>query len=124
MRSAIAWSYDLLTHPERAVFRTLSIFAGGAPLEAVEAVCGGDVVDFLASLVDKSLVVVDDAPGTTTRVYLLETIREFAQEQLRASDAYESVSRLHANWFLAFIEEMTRSRRSMGNIAYERIARE
>jgi excisionase family DNA binding protein len=124
MRDAIAWSYDLLTFQEQSFFRKLAIFVGGASLEAVEAVCGGDSAEILCSLVDKSLIVVEKRPDTSSRVSLLETIREFAQERLQASDEYESLGRLHAEWFLVFIEETIRIRRSDGNVAYERIARE
>ena len=80
LRATIQWSHDLLTEPERQLFRSLSVFAGGSKLEAAEAVCNADL-DALQSLVDKSLVRFSDA-----RYWQLETIREYASEQLEPAD--------------------------------------
>jgi non-specific serine/threonine protein kinase len=80
VRGTMDWSYDLLQPSEQRLFRRLAVFAGGWTLEAAEAVCGSDdldgvMLDTLASLVDKSLLVVEaDATGET-RYGLLETIR-------------------------------------------------
>jgi predicted ATPase/class 3 adenylate cyclase len=81
LRGAIAWSYDLLSEREQRLLARLSAFAGGCTLEAAEAVCEADV-DGLQSLVEKSLL-----RFTDERYWLLETIREFAAEQLDAEDA-------------------------------------
>ena len=89
LRATVAWSHDLLDDRERRVFRRLSVFAGSFALDAAEAVTADDdldvidVDDLLGSLVAKSLVVADAADGAT-RYSLLETIRQFAQEQLDA----------------------------------------
>src|SRR4030095_12664681 len=85
LRALIDWSHDLLTDSERALFRRLAVFAGGWTLEAAEAVvtdnniAESDVLDVLAQLVAKSLVVLD-SPGRRYR--FLETVRQYAQERL------------------------------------------
>ncbi|MGH8849758.1 MAG: tetratricopeptide repeat protein [Casimicrobiaceae bacterium] len=87
LRALVSWSYDLLQETEQTVLDRLSVFAGGFDLAAAEAVCGAepiaaeDVIDLLSSLVDKSLVMVDQDDGSS-RYGLLETIREFAREHL------------------------------------------
>src|SRR5204863_7002327 len=89
MRATIDWSYALLAEPERALFRRLSVFAGGWILEAAEAVCAGaglagdEVLEALAHLVDKSLVVVQTQDGGPVRYRLLETVRQYSREKLR-----------------------------------------
>jgi predicted ATPase/DNA-binding XRE family transcriptional regulator len=82
---AIAWSYDLLTEPEQRLLRTLAVFVGGFPLEAVEAVGGPDMpaIQMLGRLVDQSLVTVDHACGAT-RFGLSESVRAFARSVSRA----------------------------------------
>jgi len=85
LRALIDWSYDLLSEPEKALLRRLSVFAGGWTLEAAEEVAAGgildrgDVLDLQAHLVDKSLVALD-ADGDRYR--MLETVREYAMEKL------------------------------------------
>lgn len=90
LRAALDWSHDLLSAEERLLLRRLSVFAGGWTLEAAEAVCAGkmldewEVMDCLTGLVDHSLVVVEtESMGASPRYRLLETVREYAQEQLR-----------------------------------------
>jgi predicted ATPase/class 3 adenylate cyclase len=109
MRALIDWSYDLLSEEERAVFRKLSIFAGGFTLESASAVCGDEaydelaVLELLTSLVDKSLVQAD--PGDdVTRYRLLESTRQYAREKLAESGEGESVARAHALAFLALAQ--------------------
>jgi predicted ATPase/class 3 adenylate cyclase len=102
LRATIEWSHDLLDDDERTLFRRLSVFAGGATIEAVEAVCEGDP-EVLLSLVDKSLVRRrDDVPEP--RFWMLETIREFASEQLTASREKDGLRGMHARWCLALLE--------------------
>lgn len=105
LREAISWSHDLLGPQEQAVFRRLSVFAGGASLEAIETVCSGDgvdqveVLDLIEGLVDKSLVV--GAPERDTgemRFSLLETIREYAMEQLVEAGEAERTFDRHLEW--------------------------
>jgi predicted ATPase len=110
LRAALDWSYDLLTEQERAVLRRLSVFAGGCSLEAAEAVCSGDgippdeVLDLLAKLADKSLLIVDEQGGEA-RYHLLETVRQYAAGRLGgdASEA-ECARRAHRDWYLALAE--------------------
>jgi predicted ATPase/transcriptional regulator with XRE-family HTH domain len=109
MRSTIAWSHDLLSEPERQLFRRLSVFAGGATLEAVEAVCGEPghphALDDLVSLVDKSLVTRVGISNGEARFGMLETIHQFAREQLEASGESDSVRQWHADYFQSFAEQ-------------------
>ena len=104
LRAAIDWSYELLSSAERVLLERLSVFAGGFTLDAVEAVAAGDgvtaaeVVDLLAGLVDKSLVIADRL-GPGTRYRLLETIRQYAEERLVATSSAERVRRAHATYF-------------------------
>jgi predicted ATPase/DNA-binding SARP family transcriptional activator len=89
LRAAIGWSYDLLDESEAAVFRRLSVFAGSYDIDAAEAVCAGGIVaerhvlELLARLVAKSLLTVDDPDRARYR--LLDTVRQFGEEQLEAS---------------------------------------
>jgi predicted ATPase/class 3 adenylate cyclase len=107
LRALIAWSFDLLSEVEKTLFARLSVFAGGLTLEAVEAVGAGngilqeDVLDLLSSLVDKSLVLVDDRGE---RYRLLETIRQFAQERLRADGEESAIRKRHFGYYLALVE--------------------
>ncbi len=100
LRSTIEWSHELLTLAEQTLFRHLGVFAGGATLATIEAVCGADL-DLLASLVDKSLVRVRNGE----RYWMLETIREFAAEQLDTSEDVDLLHQRHADHYLALAEE-------------------
>ncbi len=101
LRATIEWSHDLLTDDEQTLFRRLSVFRGGCSLEAAEDVAGAEV-DVLQSLVDKSLVRHGDE-----RFWMLETIREYAREQLRASAEEAELRRRYGLYFLAFVEDVT-----------------
>jgi predicted ATPase/DNA-binding CsgD family transcriptional regulator len=110
LRATMDWSYGLLSDAERAQFRRLSVFAGGFTLGAAEAVCAGEdlepeeVLDLLASLVDKSLVLVAERDGEV-RYRLLETARQYGREKLEESGEAEDVRRRHAEFYLALAEE-------------------
>lgn len=108
LRRAIAWSYDLLDEPERGLLRLLGIFAGGFTLVATEAVAGAgassDVVRYLASLIDKSLVARRVIKGEA-RFYLLEILRQFARKELETSGEYDTVRGRHAEYYLELAEE-------------------
>ena len=105
LRALIDWSYDLLPAEECAALRRLSVFAGGWTLPAAEAVLGPDALDWLAHLVDKSLVVVDDAlPGGQTRYRLLETIRQYARDKLLTAGEAEATRAQHLAYFLQLTE--------------------
>ena len=105
----IDWSYDLLTSQEQMLFLRLGIFAGGFALEAATRVCGGDgldeieILDLLASLADKSLVVADTS-GKQERYHLLESTRAYAQEKLDAGER-DRLARAHAEYFSALARE-------------------
>ena len=111
LRAAMDWSYDLLSAAEQKLFRRLSVFAGGCTLEGAEAVCDTkgdldlDMLDGMASMVDKSLVQqVEQAKGES-RFVMLETIREYALEKLEASGEEASTKRAHAAYCLVLAEE-------------------
>ena len=110
LRNAIDWSYDLLTEPERIALRRMSVFAGSFDLAAAEAVVSsedidsGDVVDLLTQLVDKSLLDVDPGAGGV-RYRLLETIRQYAQERLEASDEVAALRGRHLTHYVALAEK-------------------
>lgn len=100
LKALIDWSYDLLGEAEKALLRRLSVFAGGWTLEAAESVCAGDpmedweVLDYLTSLCDKSLVTPDSGSGQT-RYSLLETVRQYALDRLRESGEEETYRTRH-----------------------------
>jgi predicted ATPase/DNA-binding SARP family transcriptional activator len=109
LQAVVAWSWDLLTEPERVLARRFTVFAGSADLDAVERVCGPAghvedespdgpaVVDVLAGLVGKSLIERDG-----DRYRMLATIRAFCAERLDESGERERLHRAHAEHFLAF----------------------
>src|SRR5438270_7406211 len=105
LRATIDWSYGLLTDVERSLFQRLSVFAGGFDLETAENVCAREevehtqILDLLAQLVEKSLVLIRDQHGMT-RYRMLEPIRQYAQERLRESGATPTVHRRHVDYFL------------------------
>jgi predicted ATPase len=112
LRGAIEWSWELLDENEREVFARLAVFAGGADLEAIEAIIdpggalGVDVISVLGSLVDKSLVTAIDGPGGDPRYRMLDTIRAFAAERLAASGGAGSLHKRHLDYFVRFAEEI------------------
>jgi predicted ATPase len=102
LRHAVAWSYDLLGDAEKALLERCSVFAGGFDLQSACAVAGSDddfaVLDLLDALVRKSLLVADRSAGRT-RFSMLETIRQYAEEQLVARGAATEVRAAHARHF-------------------------
>jgi predicted ATPase len=112
LRSTVQWSYDLLQPAERTLFRRMTVFVGGCTLAAVEAVCtaGGDlaldVLDGVASLIDKSLVRQDVGAGAGAdgepRFVMMETLREYGMELLHSTDPEEdqALHRAHAEYYL------------------------
>jgi predicted ATPase len=100
--ATIRWSYDLLAPDEQELFARLAVFAGGCTYEAAEAVCAAEV-DTLQSLIDKSLVRSRESAGRT-RYWMLETIREFAAEQLEASGEADALRLRHAEFFTVLAE--------------------
>jgi predicted ATPase len=103
LRATIGWSFDLLGDEERRVFAQLAVFRGGCTLEAAELVCGAGL-DTLASLLDRSLFRRELGGGGGLRYTMLETIREFALDQLEKVGASEPVRRRHAEYFVTLGE--------------------
>lgn len=110
LRGAISWSHDLLSAQQEALFRRVSVFVGGWTLEAVEGVCNlpdeADVgtIQGVVALLDRSLLEREDGAGGQPRFSMLQTIREYAQEQLNKSSEVQLMQRQHARYFLAFAE--------------------
>ena len=105
---AVEWSYALLSVQERSLFNRLSVFAGGWRLEAAEEVCSdellcipSDILNLLMQLIDKSLITIDAETG---RYHLLETLREFAFEKLKAGNDLEHVRQRHAGYYMKFMQ--------------------
>ena len=102
LRQAVSWSYDHLDDAEKALLERCSVFAGGFDLESACVVGGFDddyvVLDLLDALVRKSLLVADRSSGRT-RFSMLETIRQFAEEQLAAHGQSADVRTTHARYF-------------------------
>jgi hypothetical protein len=105
LRHAVAWSYDLLDDAEKALLERCSVFAGGFDLESACAVAGSDdalddlaTLDLLDALVRKSLLVADRSAGRT-RYSMLETIRQFAEEQLVARGEASEIRAAHSRYF-------------------------
>ncbi len=108
LEAAIGWSYDLLSDTEQTLLRHLSVFVGGATLEAVAAVAGGEredieVLELVGSLVRRSLVTVTEVEGTS-RYGLLETVREFASERLRDAGDQDAARLAHRGHYLDVLE--------------------
>ncbi len=111
LRETIRWSYDLLSPFEQLVFRRLAVFSGGATLEAIAAIAGHGVpvaefelLDVVATLVEQSLLIREEMPGQQVRFRMLETIREFALEQLDQEEDADSIRDAHAVYFLSVAE--------------------
>src|SRR4029079_12467620 len=110
LRALIDWSYSLLSEPEKVLFRTLAVFVGGWTLEAAEAVCGGeeagggDVLDLLTRLVDKSLVFTEESTGEM-RYHRLETICQYSREKFLETDQVEMMRNRHLAYYVDFTQE-------------------
>ncbi|ACU75118.1 transcriptional regulator, winged helix family [Catenulispora acidiphila DSM 44928] len=100
LRAVVDWSWGLLSERERRLLCRLSVFSGGASLDAAEAMFGDEVLDVLPALVDKSLLEVDRAD----RYRMLETIRAFALERLAEAGETQSAAAEHARYFLDVAE--------------------
>jgi predicted ATPase/DNA-binding CsgD family transcriptional regulator len=111
LRNTLQWSYDLLDTGEQQFFRRLAIFVGGCSLEAAEALCRGlgdlstDVLNVMASLLDKCFVQQVEQAGNEPWFMMLETMREFGLEALAASGEMEATRQTHAAYYLALAEE-------------------
>jgi len=113
--ATIDWSYNLLSEPERALFRRLAVFAGGWTLESAEAVAGGDpilpageVFELLITLGEKSLVNTKRETGAEARYRCLETIRQYAREKLDESGELGTLKIRHATYMMELVERAGR----------------
>jgi predicted ATPase len=111
LRNTVEWSYGLLNVAEQTLLRRCSVFTGGCTLEALEAVCdtkgdlGLDVLDAMASLVDKSLAQQVEQADKETRFVMLSAVREYALERLAESNDESATRRAHAAYYLVLAEE-------------------
>jgi predicted ATPase/class 3 adenylate cyclase/DNA-binding NarL/FixJ family response regulator len=111
LRASVDWSHALLTEPERALLRRLSVFMGGFDLDGVQTVAGTteveryQVLDQLSLLVDKSLVVAENAGGRT-RYRLLETVRQFALEKLGESGEADDIRARHRDHYAVMAKRL------------------
>jgi predicted ATPase/class 3 adenylate cyclase/Tfp pilus assembly protein PilF len=111
LKGAIEWSYDLLDEGEKTLFGRLSVFSGGRPLEAIEAVCDKegelplDAFEGVSSLLEKNLLKQEEGEGGEPRFVMLETIHEFAREKLEQSAEANEIKQAHAEYFLTLAEE-------------------
>lgn len=109
LRATMEWSHALLGAREQALLRRLSVFAGSFSLDAAEAVCEGtmleadDILDGIAALVDKSLLVLVTSEGEA-RYRLLETVRQYGLERLAEADEQARFAHRHAEYFLSLLE--------------------
>jgi non-specific serine/threonine protein kinase len=125
LKATFDWSHDLLGDEEKDVFRRLSVFAGGFPLEAVEPVCGADqsegsaitVLDTLTGLVDKSLLISQQDAGRSGRYRMLEPIRQYASDRLSEANEADAVRHRHAGYFLALGDDVYRELRGSDQVA-------
>jgi non-specific serine/threonine protein kinase len=130
LRAAFDWSYELLSAQERALFASLSVFAGSFTLTAVESVCGdtvhgdaGELFDLMSQLVDRSLVATEPSPEET-RYRLLDTVRRYASEKLPA-EMQAGLARRHAEFFLRVAEAIEPSIHSVTSaVCLVRLSRE
>jgi predicted ATPase/class 3 adenylate cyclase len=125
LRGAVAWSHDLLSDHERAVFRCLATFDGGFDLAAAEAVCGPELspLESLPNLVDKSLLVVE-ATGASVRYRLLDTLRAYAAEQLNESGEASAVAYRHLDYFVDLANRAYEQRLDAGERWLNQLERE
>jgi predicted ATPase/DNA-binding XRE family transcriptional regulator len=128
MRATLDWSHDLLSEPEKVLFRRLSVFFGGFSLEAAETVNDDDddVVDPLARLVEQSLVTTEqNAAEDEVRYGMLEPVRQYGKEKLEESGEAEEAQRRHAAYFLDLAERAAPELTRAGQAAsLERLGRE
>ena len=114
MTAMIDWSYDLLNAREQKFFESLSVFAGGCTLDAAMAVCATDgeddidVIDLIASLVTKSLLVAE-LTGSEQRYRLLESSRQYARDKLIARGEHSELARRHALFYVELAERLDRA---------------
>ncbi len=103
LSACIDWSHDLCSKRERLLWARMSVFVGGCELDAIESVCSderlpeAELLEVVAGLVDKSILIREDA-GTTTRYRMLEILRDYGRENLVDSREYDALRRRHRDW--------------------------
>ena len=129
LRATVDWSHDLLTPPERLLFRRLAVFRGGWTLDAAEHVVAGPdlppaaVLDLLDRLVRQSLVAAERATGRT-RYRMLETLRQYAADELGRAGEADALSAAHAEFYLALAEQAETGLRSSAQPQWTQILNE
>jgi predicted ATPase/DNA-binding XRE family transcriptional regulator/Tfp pilus assembly protein PilF len=124
LRAMIDWSHDLLSEPERALLRRLSIFAGGWTLETAESVCSDEgiekyeILDLLTQLLNKSLIVAEHKHGQGTRYQMLETICQYARGKLWAVREGEMMRQRHLAYFVDLAERAEPNLRSFDMVMW------
>jgi len=104
LMAMIDWSWDLLSEHERAVLRRLAVHADGCSLEAAEAVCGGDTLEILIRLVDRSLVVMTETGFDGPRYRLLESVAAYCTDRLDEAGEHEELKRRHYRYYTDLAE--------------------
>jgi predicted ATPase/DNA-binding CsgD family transcriptional regulator len=103
LHTTIEWSENLLGQDEKTLFARLAVFSGGGTLEAIERVCNAGlvqkIIELIASLVDKNLVITRESQDGELRFTMLETIHDYAQKRLLSSDDSQETHRRHAAYF-------------------------
>jgi predicted ATPase len=107
----IDWSYDLCTPAEQRLWADLSVFAGSFDLRAAEDICGGEpapgiMLDLLAALVDKSILIRTESDGNV-RFVLLDTLRDYGREKLDQTGGYLALRRRHLDWYRRLVADMS-----------------
>ncbi len=108
LQACVDWSFELCAKPERLLWARLSVFAGGCELDAIEGVCAdevlpvADLLDLVAGLVDKSVLISENAGGVW-RYRLLETLHDFGQERLIAAGEQAQLRRRHRDWYTSLV---------------------
>jgi predicted ATPase/class 3 adenylate cyclase len=113
LRAALDWSFDLLDEEQRRLFARLSVFAGGFRLDGADSVCGADL-DGVEALLENSLLRSEERPDGEPRFYMLESIRDYAREQLERNDEANAVQERHARWFAKWLVARMDERRQLG----------
>ena len=105
MRASIDWSWGLLNEDEQMFVWRLSVFAGGWTLESAQAVCEGNALNLISTLVKKSLIMVNQEAGRETRYRFHEIVRQYAREKLIEAGEEENIRTRHLKYFLQFSEQ-------------------
>jgi predicted ATPase/DNA-binding CsgD family transcriptional regulator len=105
LRASVEWSFDLCAKPERILWARVSVFTAGCELDAIEGICADeclpaeDLLEAVAGLVDKSILVRDDSGGETARYRMLETLHDYGQEKLTEAGEQDELRRRHRDWY-------------------------